>query len=158
MVKNVTVAKFELAFTRCRKNLKMIGNLTVKNSLLEIAATEMYHHSKNRSVAFQKCRKMFHFVIFKSSHDAGSKLYCLWFRFQNLPLSKSASKNVPFSYEQEAYPSHFSPFQNVTASRERCLRIHCHKSFNHTTNAINTTRQYYNVMLLSVNALNAAGI
>ena len=29
-VKNVTVAKFELAFTRCWNNLKMIGNLTVK--------------------------------------------------------------------------------------------------------------------------------
>ena len=27
------------------------------------------------------------------------------YRFQNLP-----AKNVPFSCEQEAYPSHFSPF------------------------------------------------
>ena len=29
-VKNVTVAKFELAFTRYRHNLKTVGNLTVK--------------------------------------------------------------------------------------------------------------------------------
>ena len=53
-VKNVTVAKFELAFTRCWKNLKVIGNLTVKNSLQDFDAKAMYLHSKDRSVAFQK--------------------------------------------------------------------------------------------------------
>ena len=34
----------------------------------------------------------------------------LEFRFQNLPFSKSAGKNVPFSCEREAYLSNFSPF------------------------------------------------
>jgi len=29
---------------------------------------------------------------------------------KNLPFSKSAGKNVPFSCEREAYPSHFSSF------------------------------------------------
>ena len=53
-VKNMTEAKFELAFTRCRNNLKMIGNLTVKNSLQGFDEKEMYLHSKNRSVSFQK--------------------------------------------------------------------------------------------------------
>ena len=43
------------------------------------------------------------------------------FRFQNLLFSKCAGKNVPFSCEREAYPSNFSPFQNVPASRERSL-------------------------------------
>ena len=38
----------------------------------------------------------------------------LEFRFQNLPFSKFAGKNVPFSCEREAYPSHFSPFSKCT--------------------------------------------
>ena len=37
-MKNVTVAKFELAFTRCRKNLKTVGNLPVKSSLQDFDA------------------------------------------------------------------------------------------------------------------------
>ena len=53
-VKNVTVAKFELALTRYWNNLKTVGNLTVKNSLQDFDAKEMYLHSKNRSVSFQK--------------------------------------------------------------------------------------------------------
>ena len=66
-VEKCDVTKFELAFTRCRNNLKMIGNLTVKSSLQDFDAKEMYLHSKNRSVAFQKHRKMFcfhHFRVF----------------------------------------------------------------------------------------------
>ena len=31
-------------------------------------------------------------------------------RFQNLPFSKSAGRNVPFACEREAYPSQFTPF------------------------------------------------
>ena len=52
-------------------------------------------------------------------HDDVSKMCRLEFRFQNLPLSKSAGKNVPFSCEREADPSDFSPFSNVPASCER---------------------------------------
>ena len=51
---NVTVAKFELAFIRYRNNWKMVGNLTVKNSLQDFDAKEMYLHSKNRSVSFPR--------------------------------------------------------------------------------------------------------
>ena len=46
-VKNVTVAKFELAFTRVRHNLKTVRNLTVKKSLQDFDAKEMYLHPKN---------------------------------------------------------------------------------------------------------------
>ena len=101
---------FELAFTRCRNNLKMIRNLTVKNSLQDFGAKEMYLHSKHRSVAFKIIELCSFFIIFECSHNAFSKMYRLLFRFQNLPFSKSAGKNVPFSCEQEAYPSHFLPF------------------------------------------------
>ena len=109
-MKNVPVAKFELAFTRCRNNLKTVGNLPVKSSLKDFDAKEVYLNPKNRSVSFQKRLKMFIFIILKCLHDAVSKMCRLEFRFQNLPFSKSAGKNVPFSCEQEAYPSNFSPF------------------------------------------------
>ena len=121
-MKNVTAAKFELAFTRCLNNLKTLGNLTVNNSLQDFGTKEMYLHSKNRSVAFQKHRKMFcfhhssvHRMMFPkcTGYSSVFKIY----RFQNVP-----AKNVPFSCEREAYRSHFSPFQNVPASCERCLR------------------------------------
>ena len=104
-MKNVTAAKFELAFTRCRKNLKTVRDLTVRNSLQDFDAKEAYLHSKSRSISFQKCLKMFGFIIFRWLHDAVSKMCRLECRFQNLP-----AKNVPFSCEQEAYPSNFSPF------------------------------------------------
>ena len=55
----VTVAKFELAFTRYRSNLKTVGNLMVKKSLQSFDAKEKYVHPKNRPVSIQKRRKMF---------------------------------------------------------------------------------------------------
>ena len=106
----MTVAKFELAFTRCRNNLKKVGNSTVKNSLQDVDVNEMYLHPKNRSVSFQKRLKMFCFHYFQVFTRC---------RFQNVPVGvplskstvfKSAGKNVPFSCEREAYPSKFSPF------------------------------------------------
>ena len=33
------------------------------------------------------------------------------------------AENVPFSCEREAYPSYFSPFQNLPASCKRSLKI-----------------------------------
>ena len=89
------------AFTRYRNNLKTVGNLTVKNSLQDFDAKESLSKSIE-NVLFD------HF--FECSHDAVSKLRRLEFRFQNLPFSKSAGKNVPVLCEREAYPSHFSPF------------------------------------------------
>ena len=109
-MKIVTVAKSKLAFTRCRNNLKKVGNLSVKSWLQDFDAIERYLQPKCQSVFFQKRRKLFYFKIFKCLHDAVSKMCRLEFRFQNLPFSKSVPKNVPFSCEQEAYPSNFSPF------------------------------------------------
>ena len=55
-------------------------------------------------------------MLFQISTDKASvfKIY----RFRNLP-----AKNVPFSCEQEAYPTHFHRFQNVPASCERSLNL-----------------------------------
>ena len=121
-MKNMTVAKFELAFTRCRNNLKTVGNLPVKSSLQDFDAKEVCLNPKNRSVSFNKRLKMFylhHFKVFTRC------------RFQNVPIRNSVFKiyhfqnlqarNVPFLCEQEAYPSHFCRFQNVPASSERSL-------------------------------------
>ena len=85
-------------------------NLDGKNSLQHFDTKEAYLHPKSRTVSFQKCIKMFCFIIFRCLHDAVSKMCRLELRFQNLPFSKSAGKNVPFSCEREAYPSNFSPF------------------------------------------------
>ena len=49
-----------------------------------------------------------------ASYGSVFKIY----RFQNLP-----AKNVPFSCEQEAYPSNFSPFSKCAASCERSLSL-----------------------------------
>ena len=62
-MKNVTEAKFELAFTRCRNNLKTVRNLSVKSSLQDFDAKEVYLNPKNCSVSIQKCRKMFCFHL-----------------------------------------------------------------------------------------------
>ena len=91
---NVTVAKFQLAFTRCRKNLKTVGNLMVRNSPQDLDAKEMRLHPKNRPVSFQKDRKMFCLHHFECSNGAVSKICRLEFRFQNLPSSKSAGKKL----------------------------------------------------------------
>ena len=56
--------KFELAFTRCRNNLKTVGNLPVKSSLQDFDAKEVCLNPKNRSVSFQKRLKMFYFHHF----------------------------------------------------------------------------------------------
>ena len=87
-----------------------------KDSLQGFDAKEVCLHSKNLSVSFQKQLKMScfrHFQVFRRcsfqnvpirvpfSKSSVFKIY----RFQNLP-----AKNVPFSCEQEVYPSNFSPF------------------------------------------------
>ena len=113
-VKNATAAKFELASTRCRHNLKTVGKLIVKTRswtfmLKKSTYTLRIDHSRSKSV--EKW----------SVYDAVSNLYRLGsvfkiYRFRNLP-----AKNVPFSCEREAYPSHFHRFQNLPASCERSL-------------------------------------
>ena len=81
-------SKFELAFTQCWNNLKMVGNLMVKTSLQDFDVKEVYLHPKNRSVSFQ-CSV---FIIFNYLHDAVFKMCRLEFRVQNLPFSKSTAK------------------------------------------------------------------
>ena len=46
---------------------------------------------------FQRVEKCSIFIIFECSHDAVVKMCRFEFRFQSLPFSKSAGKNVPFS-------------------------------------------------------------
>ena len=91
-VKNVTVAKFELAFTWWQNNLNAVLDTTVINSLQGFDAKEMYLHSKNQSVLFQKRWKMFCFHHVECSHNAVAKMCRLEFRFQNLPFLKSTGK------------------------------------------------------------------
>ena len=86
-VKNVTVAKFELAFTRCRNNLKTVRILTVRSSLQDFDAIERYLRPKCRSVWFQKRRKLFHFHHFQVFTQC---------RFQNVPVRVQFSKSTVF--------------------------------------------------------------
>ena len=69
------IFEFKTVFTRCRHILKTVKDVTAAKFEL----------------AFTRCR----------FHKSFVKIY----RFQNLP-----AKNLPFSCEREAYPSHFSPF------------------------------------------------
>ena len=115
-VKDVTAAKFELVFTRYRNNLKMLQNLTVKYSLQDVGAEEMYLQAKNPSVWFQKCRKRFRFYHFRVFTQC---------RFKNVPIrvpfSKSTvfnnlpAKNVPVSCEWGCLSVTFSPFSKCAS-------------------------------------------
>ena len=123
-MKNVTVAKFELAFTRCRNNLKTVRNLPVKSSLQDFDAKEMYLHPKNGPVSFQKCLKMFCF------HHVQVFTRCC---FQNVsvrvPFSKSTvfkicrQKMCRFRVNRRPIRRIFHRFQNVPASCERSLNF-----------------------------------
>ena len=119
----MTAAKFELAFTRYRHNLKTVGNLPVKSSLQDFDAKEVCLNPKNRSVSFQKRLKMFyfhHFYVFTR---------CL---FQNVPIRVPFSKSTVFKicrqrmcrFRVNRRPIRhiFCRFENVPASCERSLR------------------------------------
>ena len=105
-VENVTVARSQLAFTRCKNKMKTVGNLIIKNSLEDFDAKEMYLHPKNRLVFSKSVEKCSDFIIFVCSHHAVSKQRRsrLELGFQNLPFLK------PVLCEREAYLSHLSPF------------------------------------------------
>ena len=53
---NVTVVKPEPAVTQCRNNLKTEGNLTVKDSMQDFDAKEMYLHPANQSAPYHQSR------------------------------------------------------------------------------------------------------
>ena len=122
-VKNVTVAKLELAITRYWQNLKTLRNLTVKDSLQDFDAKEMYLQTKNRSVSFQKRPKMFcfhHFQVFTRC--------CFRSVSVRVPISKSTVfkiyQQIMCSFRVNGRPIHHISyrFQNVPASCERNLR------------------------------------
>ena len=65
---NVTVAKFELAFTRYRNYLKTVRNLTVNNSLQDFDAKEMYSRPQINDGFCSKSVEKFLFSSFSSVH------------------------------------------------------------------------------------------
>ena len=107
MVKDVTAAKSELAFTRyCYANAR---NLDGKNSLQDLRI----YQSRSKSV--QKCSI---FIIFRCLHDAFSKMCRLeFYRFQDQP-----AKMCRFRANGRPIRQIFHRFQNVPASCERSLR------------------------------------
>ena len=123
MVKKVTAAKFELAFTRYRHNLKTVGNLTVITrcrTLMLRKSTYTRRIDQFRSKSVEKCAV---YIIVECSHDAVLNLYRLGFRFQNLPFSKSAGKKMcRFRVNGRPIRQIFHRFQNVPASCERSLK------------------------------------
>ena len=67
-------SKFELAFTRCRNNLKTVGILTVKTSLqtlMQKKYAQTIRIDKSRSKSVEKCSV---FIILECSHDVVSKI------------------------------------------------------------------------------------
>ena len=80
-------------------------------TLMPKKSTYTLRIDKSRSKSVEICSL---YIIIDCSHDAVSNLCRLGFRFLNLPFSKIAGKNVPFLCEREAYPSHFSPFSNLS--------------------------------------------
>ena len=117
------IKKLKTAFTRCRNNLKTVGNSTVKNSLQDFDVKEIYLYPKNRSVSFQKRLKMFCFHNFKVFTRC---------RFQNVPVRVPFSKSTVFKicrqkmcrFRVNGRPIRriFHRFQNLPASCERSLR------------------------------------
>ena len=84
--KNLTAAKFMLAFTRCRNNSKTVGHLTI-NMLLDVDGKEIYLPLKNRSVSFRKHQRMFHSHNFRVFTRR---------RLQNVPVRALFSKPTAF--------------------------------------------------------------
>ena len=71
-------------------------------------------------------------------HDAVFKMCRLEFRFQNLPFSKSAGKNVPFFRVNGRPIRHiFHHFLHVTASCERSLNAKSHHKIKHRRKGLN---------------------
>ena len=121
-VENVTVAKLELAHARCQSNLKTVRNLTVRKSLQDFDAKEVYLNPKNRPVSFQKRREMFcfhHFRVFTR---------CL---FQNVPARVPFAKST--AYQNLAakvcrFPSHHRTtlrFRFASLRRRYALQFTC---------------------------------
>ena len=120
----VTVAKFELTFTRYRQNLNTEGYLAVKDSLQDFDAKEMYLHPKNQLVSLIKDRKVFFFYHFLSRVFTRC---CFKIMPVRVPFSKSTvfkicrQKMCYFRVNRRPIRHIFHRFQNVPASCERSL-------------------------------------
>ena len=123
-MKNVTAAKFELAFTRCRNNFENGRKLDGKDSLQGFDAKEVCLHSKNLSVSFQEQLKMPCFRHFQAFRRCS---------FQNVPIRVPFSKSTVFKIcrqkmcrfrvNRRSIRRIFHRFQNVPASCERSLNF-----------------------------------
>ena len=83
-VKKVTVAKFELAFTRYQHNLKNVGNLTVKTrckTSMPKKCTCTLRIDQSRSKSVKKMFCLHHYRVFT--------LCCFKFMPVRVPFSKS---------------------------------------------------------------------
>ena len=77
-------SKFELVFTRCRKNLKIVQNFTINNSLQDIDGKEIYLPIAKKCIdglcskSVEKCSV---FIIFDMKQtQAQREIFC---RFEN---------------------------------------------------------------------------
>ena len=112
---NVTAAKFELAFTRCRHNLKTVGKLTVK--------------SRSWTLMLQK--SIYTLRIDQSRSKSVEKMICLRCCFKFIPVRVPFSKSTVFEicrqkmcrFRVNRRPIRhiFHCFQNLPASCERSL-------------------------------------
>ena len=118
----MTAAKFELAFTRYRYNLKTVGNLTVKTrcrTLMPRKSTYTLRIDQSRPKRVEKCAV---YIIVECLHDAVLNLYWLEFRFQKSTVFEICrQKMCRFRVNGRPIRHIFHRFQNVPASCERSL-------------------------------------
>ena len=124
-VKNVTVAKFELAFTRCRKNLKTVRKLTVKTRCKTLTArkctyTLRTNHPCSKSV--EKCSVSSLSRVNKMSFSKCSGKSSVFQKSTVFKICCLPAKNVPFSCKREAYPSHFFTVSKMCWHRVNALQ------------------------------------
>ena len=119
----MTAAKFELAFTRYRHNLKTVGTLTVKTrcrTLMPKKSTYTLRIDQSRSKSIVKMFCLHHYRVFTRC--------CFKFMSVRAPFSKSIAfkicrqKMCRFRVNGRPIRHIFHRFQNVPASCERSLK------------------------------------
>ena len=110
-------------------HFKTVGDSTVKMSLQNLDAKKLYIQPKEWISLVPKRLQMFCFHHFPVFTRCRSKMCRLASRFQTLSFSNLPAKNMPLSFEREAYPSNFHRFQNVSASCERSQSVASKDSF-----------------------------
>ena len=103
-LENVTVAKFEVAFTQYRYNFNSIENLMLANPcnlLQEFDVKETYLHLRIDLSRFESVENI-PFLSFSSVHKMLFSMCRFEYHFQNLPFSNLPAKNVAYSCKREA--------------------------------------------------------